>query len=208
MKKAPVCSLILACALMILASGCSGTKYPSYYALSLAPERKLAEGSNSHSVTIAVQRFATSTYIRQGRIVFRESPEKVGFYEYHRWATDPGVSVTAALIEGLRSKDRISVDGPAYSKDQSDYVLRGRVERLDEIDFDGEVGVEATLFAELTNGRTGEAIWSGKLTCRQPVDHRNVGDVVKKMNSALQTNVDQLLEVLDKNIAPNAQAKR
>jgi uncharacterized lipoprotein YmbA len=209
MMNVKVRRLMKACALMILLSGCSSAiKYPSYYTLSIAPEIRPAHDADQRVVTVAVQRFVTPPYIRQGRLVFRENPEKVGFYEYHRWATDPGTSVTAALVEGLRSGNRIPMEEPPYSRDQFDYVLSGRIERLDEIDFDGGVKVEARIFAELRDGRTGEAIWSGEATQRQPVDRRGVDDVVKQMNRALQSSVDQLLQDIEKNISPKNQARR
>jgi uncharacterized lipoprotein YmbA len=202
------CTLIKTCAIVILASGCSGAvKYPHYYTLSLAPETKAAEGATGEPITIAVQRFYTPTYIRQGRIAFRESPEAVGFYEYHRWAADPGGSVTGAMIEGLRSGNRIAVEEPAYSNERSDYVLSGGIKRLEEIDFDGGVKVEATLFAELRDGRTGVPVWSGQATQRESVDRHDIGEVVKQMNVALQSSVDQLLEEVERHVAPREQAR-
>ena len=58
---------------------------------------------------VAVQRFETPAYLRQGRIIYRQSPEQVGFYDYHRWASDPGQVVTTALIGSLRAAGVFSV---------------------------------------------------------------------------------------------------
>jgi len=52
---------------------------------------------------VAVCRFETSSYLREGRIVYRENPEESGFYEYHRWAAEPAETITAAMIDALRS---------------------------------------------------------------------------------------------------------
>jgi len=37
--------------------------------------------------TLVVRDFETAAYLRQGRIVYRESPIRVSYYKYHRWIT-------------------------------------------------------------------------------------------------------------------------
>ena len=95
-------SLATVCTLTLLISGC-GVKYPSYYTLSIAPELKSDVSSTPRPVTVAVRQFETPAYLRQGRIVYSQTPGEVGFYEYHRWAVDPGAAVTTAMVEALRA---------------------------------------------------------------------------------------------------------
>ena len=40
-------------------------------------------------LTLAIREFSAPTYLRQGAIAYKTSPEQIGFYAYHRWATDP-----------------------------------------------------------------------------------------------------------------------
>jgi uncharacterized lipoprotein YmbA len=195
--------------LTLLTCGCLGRiKYPSYYTLSIAPELKQQPASAGRPITVAVQRFATPPYLRQGRIVYRQGPDQVDFYEYHRWASDPGAAVTTALVEGLRSTQRISLEEPAYGKDQSDYVLSGRLERLDEIDYDGGVKVQTKLSAELKSSRTGAVVWTGEVTRESTVNRRDVKDVVQQMSNALQASVDELLGNVERKIAETDEATR
>ena len=86
-------------ALTLLTCGCGAVRQPTYYSLALAPQIRDASEHSTHPVTVAVRQFETPAYLRQGRIVYREHPEQVGFYEYQRWATDPGATVTAAVVE-------------------------------------------------------------------------------------------------------------
>jgi hypothetical protein len=71
-------------------------KYPSYYTLSIASELKSDVSSTPRPLTVAVRQFETPAYLRQGGIVYSQTPGEVGFYEYHRWAVDPGAAVTTA----------------------------------------------------------------------------------------------------------------
>ena len=83
---------------VLLVAGCAGAfRNPSYYSLSIAPELKPGLGAIPHPVTIEVRQFETPAYLRQGRIVYREHPDQVGVYEYHRWAVDPGAAVWSRL---------------------------------------------------------------------------------------------------------------
>jgi len=96
-------SLATVCTLTLLISGCGKVKYPSYYSLSIAPELKSDVSSTPRPVTVAVRQFETPAYLRQGRIVYSQTSGEVGFYEYHRWAVDPGAAITTAMVEALRS---------------------------------------------------------------------------------------------------------
>src|SRR5271165_6604234 len=151
-------SYLIATALLM--SGCAGkVRYPNYYTLAVAPTEKPAPNDARQSATLAVRRFDTPAYLRQGRIVYRQTPEEVGFYDYHRWASDPGAVVTTGVIDSLRSTNLFSVVEPYAGQEHPDYLLSGRVERLDEVDYEGGIQVEVKLSAELVNVRTGASVW-------------------------------------------------
>jgi ABC-type uncharacterized transport system auxiliary subunit len=133
------------------------------------------------------------TYLRRGRIVYREAPTQIGFYEYHRWAADPGATVTTAFIESLRSANAFSTIAPYDGRDRPDYLMSGRLEKLDEVDYGSRVRVETKLSAVLTNLRTGAIVWSGDATETSNVDKRDVNSVVAEMSRAVQANIDRLV---------------
>lgn len=187
-----------ACMLMLLISGCMGkVRYPTYYALSIAPAIKPDPGAPHWKATVAVRRFETLVYLRQGRIAYREAPDQIGFYEYRRWAADPGVTVTTAFIESLRSANAFSTVAPYDGGDRPDYLITGRLEKLDEIDYGGRVRVEAKLSAELTNLRTGAIVWSGDAEETSNVDKRDVNSIVAEMSHAVQGSINELLSNME-----------
>src|SRR5258708_20662204 len=86
---------------MVLA-GCGGSvKYPNYYTLNVPPppDPPVAEGVRA---SLAVREFRSPTYLRQGAIVYNESPAQIGFFNYHRCAVGPRQFVTTAVADRLR----------------------------------------------------------------------------------------------------------
>ena len=191
----------------LLMSGCAGkVRYPNYYTLAVAPTKKPVLNEAHQSATVAVRRFDTPAYLRQGRIVYRETPEEVGFYDYHRWASDPGAVVTTGVIDSLRSASLFSVVEPYAGQEHPDYLLSGRLERLDEVDYNGSVLVEVKLSAELVNVRTGESIWAGTVSETSTASARNVNSVVVAMGHAAQSGIDQLVANIEKQLSDTSVA--
>ena len=176
-------------------------KYPSCYTLSIASELKSDVSSTPRPLTVAVRQFETPAYLRQGRIVYSQTPGEVGFYEYHRWAVDPGAAITTAMVEALRSGRLFSAVAPYDGHDRSDFLMTGRLEKLDEIDYGGEVRVEAKLSAELTNLRTGSILWTGDASQTSRVERCDVNSVVAEMSYALQESMDQLLTSMEQQVS-------
>jgi len=191
----------------LLMSGCAGkVRYPNYYALAVAPTKQPASSGARQSATLAVRRFDTPAYLRQGRIVYRPTPEEVGFYDYHRWASDPGVVVTTGVIDSLRSANLFSVVEPYAGQEHPDYLLSGRLERLDEVDYKSGVQVEVKLSAQLVNMRTAAPVWAGSVTKTSEVGTRDVNSVVVAMSQTVQGSIDQLVADLEKQLPDKARA--
>jgi ABC-type uncharacterized transport system auxiliary subunit len=195
-------SIAMACTFTLLISGCLGkTRYPNYYTLSIAPPLKSDVKSTHPPIAVAVRRFETPAYLRQGRLVYSKAPGEIGFYEYHRWAVDPGAAVTTAFVESLRSGKLFSSAAPYDGQASADYLLTGRLEKLDEVDYGGGVRVEAKLSAELTNLRTGAVVWTGGADETSRVESRDVNSVVAEMSRALQGSIDRLVTGMEQRVS-------
>jgi len=186
----------------LVLTGCAGkVRYPDYYMLALAPSNDAPAADNQKLPAIAVQRFETPAYLRQGRIVYRESPEHIGFYEYHRWASDPGQVVTTAMMDSLRASGVFSLVEPYDGQERAPYVLRGRLEKLDEVDYRNGVQVEVRLSAQLLNTKTGTAVWAGDTTKTANVDQRQVNSVVRAMGKATQDGIAELVQNMEEQLS-------
>jgi len=199
----------MVCAAALLSANCGGrVRYPKYYTFEIPTPLKLAPDSARMPIALAVRRFETPAYLRQGRIVYRETPEAVDFYEYHRWAAEPGPTVTTALIDSIRSARLFSFVKPYDGEDKPDYLLTGRLERLDEVDYGGAVRVEAKLSAELVDVRTGMTVWAGDAVATSNVESSSVNSIVAAMSRALQMNIDRLVTDMAKQLPDSDAAAR
>jgi hypothetical protein len=115
----------------------------------------------------------------------------------HRWAADPGTTITTAMIDALRSSRLFSLVVPYVGREQQEYVLSGRVERLDEVDYGGGVRAQARILAELVNQRTGETLRTGDASETSNIETRTVGSVVDAMSHAIATSIDRLVASME-----------
>jgi ABC-type uncharacterized transport system auxiliary subunit len=192
MKKKLIASSLVLTALMTLA-GCGGAvKYPNYYALHIPPppDPPAQEGVRA---SLAVREFRSPSYLRQGAIVYKTSPEQIGFYNYHRWAVDPREVVTNAVIERLGASGNFTQVKPYDGRSDVDYVISGRIEKLEEVDYAGGVKVEVAITAQMTNLTTGAAVWTNTVDEIGTVDRRDVPTVVSEMNRTMERALEKLL---------------
>ena len=192
MKKtltAVVFTLVIVTAL----TGCGGRiKYPAYYTLNL-PTPPDPPAPETVRTSIAVREFQSPAYLRQGPIVYRSTPEEVGFYEYHRWAADPRTLVTSAVIDHLRAGGQFSMVSVYDGRPNNDYVFSGRLEKLEEVDYESGVKVEVAMSAQITKVATGATVWSNAVSETGTVSHRNVAGVVSGMNRSVDVAINKLL---------------
>ena len=73
-------TLASACTVILSMAGCGGKiRYPNYYTLEIPPPPRPAMSDARLPVTLAVRRFETPPYLRQGRIVYRPSSARNWF---------------------------------------------------------------------------------------------------------------------------------
>jgi ABC-type uncharacterized transport system auxiliary subunit len=175
--------------------GCGGKIPPtSYYTLSLPPPPAPAANPLPH--TLVVMPVRTSSMLAEDRIVYRPTPVEVGYYEYHRWAQDPRESVTTALIDKIRASGAFSSVARFDGRTRSDYVLRARIDRLEEVDFESGVKVYSGLSAELLEGSTMRVVWEGSATADAQVATSEMNAVVRQLSEATNRSLDQLTRSL------------
>jgi ABC-type uncharacterized transport system auxiliary subunit len=191
-----VASIGFCLAALVILTGCArSVRYPNYYTLNLPAPPDPPAAENVHA-TLAIREFRAPAYLRQGAIAYKTSPEQIAFYAYHRWATDPRDSVTNSIIERLRASGAFahvkSYDG---SRDV-DYVLSGRLENLEELDYQGGVKVQVAISAEMTNITTGAIVWSNAVSEVGDVNKHDVPAVVSEMNHTMERAIEKLVTPL------------
>lgn len=200
MKKRMM-KFLFAIAVSIILAGCGGAvKYPNYYTLHVPPPPDPPTPESIHT-TLAIREFRSPAYLHQGTIVYKTSPEQVGFYNYHRWAVDPREFVTNAVEERLGASGNFAKVKLYDGRSDVEYVLTGRLEKLEEIDYDGGVKVEVALSAEMTSLATGATVWSNAVSETASVGQRSVTGVVAEMNRTMERAIEKLLTPLPTAVA-------
>jgi len=189
-RRMEVC---FALAALIILGACGGAaKYPNYYTLHVQPpvDPPVQEGAHA---SLAVREFRSPTYLRQGAIVYKTSPEQIGFYNYHRWAVDPREFLTNAVADHLRASGNFTQVKLYDGRSDIDYVLSGRLEKLEEIDYEGGLKVEVAISAQMVNLANGAQVWSNAVFEVGTVDKRDVPTVVAEMNRTMDRAIEKLL---------------
>jgi ABC-type uncharacterized transport system auxiliary subunit len=191
MKKS--LAMIVAFSAIVVLAGCAGkVGRANYYTLNLPapPDPPVAE--NAHT-TVAIREFRAPAYLRQGAIVYKPSPEQIGFYAYHRWAVDPCDFITDSIIDRLGATGTFSRVKRYDGRPDADYVVSGRLDKLEEIDYEGGVKVEVAVSAQMTRLDTGTIVWSKAVSEVGEVDQHDVPTVVSEMSHTMERAIEKLL---------------
>jgi ABC-type uncharacterized transport system auxiliary subunit len=192
MKNSLAINVVVLLTIVILA-GCAGkVGRANYYILNLPapPDPPVAE--NAHT-TLAIREFRAPAYLRQGAIVYKPSPEQIGFYAYNRWAIDPCEFVTDSIIARLGATGTFSRVKHYDGQPDADYVVSGRLEKLEEIDYEGGVKVEVAVSAQMTRRDTGTIVWSKAVSEVGVVNQHDVPTVVSEMSHTMERAIEKLL---------------
>ena len=205
MKKT-VTTIVFSIAALVILSSCGGrVRYPNYYTLNLPAPPDPPPAEIVHA-TVAIREFRAPAYLRQGPIVYKPSPEQIGFYAYHRWAINPCEFVTSSVIERLRASGDFARVKPYDGRPDVEYVLSGRLEKLEEIDYESGVKVEVAISAQMTNLATGATVWTNAVSEVGDVNKRDVPAVVSEMNRAMERAVNKLLNPMPAAVATSPTA--
>lgn len=195
--------LTVALAIPTLFGGCAGkVRYPTYYTLNVPPPPD-PRASPDARASVAVREFRSPSYLHQGPVAYRVSAEQIDFYDYHRWASDPRQIATTAVADRLRASGHFAEVALDDGRSHADYVVSGRLEKLEEIDYEGGVKVEVALSAQMTELRTGTVVWSNSASDIENVGQRNVPAVVSEMSHTLDLTIEKLLATIPGSRSPS-----
>ena len=199
--KRNLAMIVVALSAIVPLAGCAGkVGRANYYTLNLPAPPDPPVAKNAHT-TVAIREFRAPAYLRQGAIVYKPSPEQIGFYAYHRWAINPCEVVTNSVIERLRASGDFAQVKPYDGRPDVEYVLSGRLEKLEEVDYEGGVKVEVAISAQMTNLVTGATVWTNAVSEVGDVNKSDVPAVVSEMNRTMERAIEKLLRPMPADVA-------
>lgn len=174
--------ILLAVLVEVLLGACAG-KLPETRFYQLAATEEASEPTGE--ATLVLEALATDPAYDDDRIVYRTTPYRLDYYQYHRWSAAPGTMVGNYLEQAFESSGKFrsvvreqSADAPA--------VLGGRVIAIEEIDtsktsWRGRIVIELTL----TETRTGGVLWTQQFDESEPLAAQTPEGLAKALSTAL-----------------------
>jgi ABC-type uncharacterized transport system auxiliary subunit len=190
-RMATISAGLLLCTLALLTAGCGASRPVKYYVLDPGPDTLATATPAQYPITLLVARLNSSHLYRDDRLVYGSGPVQLGTYEYQRWSEPPVEMVQDALVTALRNSGLYRSVSPIGSSLRGQYILRGRLTSLDEVD-KPQITARFSLELELFDPRAGMTVWTGSYSHDEPVNGKTVPDVVEALDRNVRTGVQQL----------------
>jgi ABC-type uncharacterized transport system auxiliary subunit len=170
-------------ALLVVVAACSG-RLPEtrYYQLATTAARTPPRSD----AVLVVEPLDTDPAYDDERIVYRTTPYRLDYYQYHRWSAAPGVLIGNFLEQAFERSGRFrSVVRNATPAAHA--LLGGRVVAIEEVDASkhrwlGRIVLELTL----TDPHTGEVVWSEQYEETEPMPTQHPEGLARAVSAALE----------------------
>jgi ABC-type uncharacterized transport system auxiliary subunit len=177
----------------VAACAACGGKLPEtrYYQLAVATAP--ARGDER---VLVLDALATDPGYDDERIVYRTTPFRVDYYQYHRWTSAPGAMVGNYLEQGLEHSGKFRAVVREMSPD-APVVLAGRVVAIEEVDRSktewlGRIVLELVL----TDARTSEVLWTEQFEETEPLRQQTPEGLAAALSIAMSRIVAQTAPVV------------
>jgi ABC-type uncharacterized transport system auxiliary subunit len=182
----PLCATLL-----VIAAGCAKARPLRYYTISV-PAIPPQPGAEQVPVTIVVGRLNAPHVLRDDRVVYGMSEVELGVDEYHRWAEPPTEMMERLLVERLRRSGQYRSVQRISSTARGDYILRGHLAALNEMDDPAGINARFALQLELLDTKTGSVVWNDSYSQDEPVAKKTVSSVVESLQKNVRAGIEQL----------------
>ena len=194
MSHAKLVRIVSLAGMLVTLAACSGKiHYPNYYVLNLPPPAPQPAQSKPLPCSAAVRQFSAPGFLRAGHIVYRQSPEQLGFYNYDRWAVDPRSAITSAFVQVLESRSMFQSVHLFDGRATSDYLITGTLDHLEEVDQGRQVLIEVSITAQLMNVKTGDVVWSDVSSQTISLEDHAMPGLVAGMSQAARQAISNLV---------------
>ena len=171
---------LLAVAMLCVGCGSNGPD-TRYYQLA---EPRPVPGQKG-AVALVIEPLSTDTAYDDERIVYRVTPYRLDYYNYHHWSSAPGTMISNYLERALEHSGRFS-SVTREANPNAAAVLGGRVIAIEEIDqsktrWVGHITLELTL----TDPASGKLMWSEQYDETEPLAAQSPEGLARALSAAL-----------------------
>lgn len=194
---------LLALAGILVIASCGAARPVSYYTLNSTPTpgpSVTVKNDAPIPVNLLVGRITASHLYLNDPIVYSNGGVEMGTYEYHRWMDVPTEMLETMLVQTLRNQGRFRSVGRLGSGAHGDYILRGRLYSLEEVD-SPSITARFSVELELFQPKTGMVVWNQSYNQDEHVGQKSVTAVVEALRREVLAGLDQLTSSLDTYLA-------
>lgn len=184
---------------ILMIASCGAARPVSYYTLNSTPMPEPSVTVKSDApipVTIVVGRIAASHLYLNDPIVYTNGSVELGTYEYHRWVDVPTEMLETMLAQTLRQQGRFRSVGRLGSGAKGDYILRGHLYSLEEVDSPA-ITARFSIEMELFQPKTGMVVWHQSYQQDERASQKSVTAVVEALRQEVLKGFSQLTNSLD-----------
>lgn len=187
----------LAAGVLLSLAGCGAVRPIKYYSLeapvvSATPPRT--------DVALLVGHFRAATLYRDTKIVYRTGANELGVYEEHRWVEAPAIMVEEMMLQYLRRSGRFKSVQNIASNAQGDYVVRGRIERFEQVE-GKPITTRVWLHLSLYDPKKGATVWAQNYERDEESSGTDLDSIVSALDKNLQRGVVELATGIDQYVA-------
>jgi uncharacterized lipoprotein YmbA len=170
---------------LALVTACGGKPPPPTRYYQLAPPAQPAAPDAQARGALVIEPFTAEGAYDDERMVYRASPYRLDYYDYHRWGAPPGQLLASYLEQALRKTGRFHTVA-ADSGEDGALTLSGRVIAIEEVDtaktkWVGRVALELSV-----RDASGKVVWTGQFDESVPMPVQSPEGLAHAVTAAMQ----------------------
>ena len=202
MRRTIPCMGVLLAALGF--GACGGGRPIRYYTMELPPAPQ--PSASVYPVALLIGRIGAPGILEDEPIAYRSGPNEIGTYDYHHWVEPPVQVLKAMLIRQLRASGKFQSVAELGSSAQGEFVLQGRLDDFEEVDA-GSTTALVTMEFDLFDRKTGKIVWTHFYSRSEPVQGKEIPDVVSALDHNLVRGLAEVVSGLDQYFSAHTPVK-
>jgi ABC-type uncharacterized transport system auxiliary subunit len=183
---------------------CGGGRPIRYYTVDPPPAPQ--PSTSVYPITLLIGRIGAPGILQDEPIAYRSGANEIGTYDYHHWVEPPVRMLKVILIRQLRASGKYQSVTELGSSAQGEFVLQGRLDDFEEVDA-GSTAALVTMEFELLDRKTGKVVWTHYYSHSEPVQGKEISDVVSALDHNLVGGLTEVTLGLDVYFSAHASGK-
>jgi len=180
-------------ALFLLVIGCGGKVPPTRFYQLAEPAGKPTSGGG---VALIVEPLTTDSAYDDERIVYRVTPYRLDYYNYHRWSAAPGTLIANYLERAFEKSGKFGAVTRELNP-AAPVTLGGRVVAIEEVDHSktrwlARIVLELTL----TDSANGTVLWAEQFEETEPLQIQSPEGLARALSTALERIANRAVPVV------------